>query len=377
MGNTCSQDDLKRSRAKGFVFHPFEMFICGYKNTGKTTLIKKLVEDLQQDFSIGYIKHDAHTFEMDKEGKDTFLIKQSGAGGVFIQDHTAKFAYMGDAISEYDIPLMMNEFDILFVEGFKESAGFKILMLDNEGQILKDWQENKFKNVIALCGENDPCTSLPFFNRNDISQLISFIKDHLKSRVPPLYGLVLAGGASSRMGQDKSNLVYQKGKPQHHLLRELLTPFCEDVFLSARNEQGFALESNVITDKLLSYGPMGGILSAMGEYPRVAWLVLACDLPFVSVETIDRLVKKRNPYKNATAYISYTDGFPEPLCAIYEPKAVVRMHQFASLGYKCPRKLLINSRIEAVLQDKNELENANTPEEYEQALKALKAGGKL
>ena len=150
----------------------------------------------------------------------------------------------------------------------------------------------------------------------------------------------------------------------------LLSKYCSEVFISnrpdqemARGQQGLPQINDVFND----FGPLGGILTALQNKPDRAWLVLACDLPFIDDETIAYLIQERNPYKMATAYKSSHEGFPEPLCAIYEPKSIHRFFQFLSLGYKCPRKVLINSDIR-LLEPVNEkaLENVNSPSEYEQ-----------
>ena len=67
-----------------YQFNPFEISICGYSGLGKTTLICKLLQSLSKKYRVGYIKHDAHRFEMDKKGKDTYQASQNGASGVGI-----------------------------------------------------------------------------------------------------------------------------------------------------------------------------------------------------------------------------------------------------------------------------------------------------
>lgn len=191
----------------------------------------------------------------------------------------------------------------------------------------------------------------------------------------PLYGLVLAGGSSLRMQKDKGDLQYY-GKKQSIFCCEFLSQYCEKVFLSIREDQPQALNFPSIYDKdeFIDIGPLGGILSAMSEYPRSAWLVLACDLPFVDDETLKDLLNNRNAQKVATAYKSVHNGLPEPLCAIYEPLAKGHVEKLFSQGIKCPRKILMNSDIELLDQPNPlALENINTPEEYQKALNSLRS----
>lgn len=178
-----------------------------------------------------------------------------------------------------------------------------------------------------------------------------------------IYGLVLAGGMSTRMGQDKS-LMQWHGKEQHYYMADLLQDFCSEVFISCREDQPINNAYKTIVDSVEGKGPIVGILSAMEQYPDVAWLVVACDLPLIDKATLQTLINNRNTTKVATTYKSPYDGLPEPLITIWEPSAKVVLEDFRSRGYNCPRKAIINSDsfiIEA--EDENTLVNTNTPED--------------
>ncbi len=192
------------------------------------------------------------------------------------------------------------------------------------------------------------------------------------------YGLVLAGGHSRRMGKDKSLLTFH-GKSQVEFAVGLLSGFCEKVFVSCRQDQSASFGGknfSQIYDKeqYKNIGPLGGILSAMEEYPQQTWIVLACDLPFVTRQTIQQLIDGRNTQKVATAYISVYDQLPEPLCAIYETRIYRLMKEFLQMDINCPRKILISSNTELLKQKNNNqaLDNVNNPEEYQRAKKILK-----
>jgi len=197
---------------------------------------------------------------------------------------------------------------------------------------------------------------------------------HAQIQKIPLYGLVLAGGKSTRMKKDKSLLEYH-GKTQTEHCFDLLSVHCDKVFISNREDQSKLCghkQHPQIHDTFLNIGPLGGILSAMKAYPDTTWLVMACDLPFVTCKTIETLIKKRNPLKLATAYQSAHNDLPEPLCAIYEPKSLSRLLEFLEDGCTCPRKILINSDIQMIPQDKKtSLDNINNPQEYKKALVSI------
>ncbi|MHB8813239.1 MAG: NTP transferase domain-containing protein [Steroidobacteraceae bacterium] len=190
----------------------------------------------------------------------------------------------------------------------------------------------------------------------------------------PLYGLVLAGGRSSRMQRDKAALEYE-GRTQLERAVGLITPLVERVFVSVRPDQaGEPLRARFaqIVDSGDVEGPLAGIIAAQSRHPDAAWLVLACDLPLLDQRTLEHLLRSRRPERQATAYRSSHDGLPEPLCAIYEPSSreAIRAH-FAS-GRDCPRKFLINADTELLDQpEPGALDNVNTPREYGSATSRL------
>lgn len=189
-----------------------------------------------------------------------------------------------------------------------------------------------------------------------------------------LYGLVLAGGRSTRMKTDKAAIRY-RGKTQTEAAFEMVSRHCKKVFLSDRREQALLPGHSglpQIHDTVHDIGPMGGILSALAAHPGVPWLVVACDLPYLDDATLENLIRRRNSRKIATAYASAHDGKPEPLCAIYEPHSKGLLEAFVARDIHCPRKALMQSDIE-LLEPVNPaaLDNINTQEEHRAALKQL------
>ncbi len=190
------------------------------------------------------------------------------------------------------------------------------------------------------------------------------------SAAAPIHGLVLAGGTSSRMKRDKATLVYG-GKSQLDRAVELVAGHVSRVFVSVRPSQSAdaaRARYSLIVDSVLGQGPFVGIRSALAAHPDAAWLVVACDLPFLSDPALRQLLAARDPGASATAYSSVHDGLPEPLCAIWEPGAAAEIDAFRANGKDCPRKFLLNHSVRLLeLEDRRALDNVNTPEEYERA----------
>jgi len=197
----------------------------------------------------------------------------------------------------------------------------------------------------------------------------------------PVCGLVLSGGHSRRMGRDKA-LLELEDRPQALAAFELLHPRCTEVFLSCRAGQWVGTElADVprLEDRLLEVGPLGGILTAFLERPDAAWLVVACDLPLLDGDTLDFLLRHRRPQGVATAYRSAHDGLPEPLCALYEPRARAALFHWRGMGLRCPRRILMRSRVELLeLPRPGALDNVNRPEEWSAVRSRVqKQGGDL
>ena len=186
-----------------------------------------------------------------------------------------------------------------------------------------------------------------------------------------VFGLVLAGGKSRRMGHDKALLVCD-GQTQLARLTGLLAECVERVFVSARADQQDDEERSryaQIIDRYENIGPLAGILSALEAYPAVDWLVVACDLPNVDTMTIRNLLEQRSDEHPFSAYISSHDGLPEPLCAVYRRGCIDIVRQFIDDGIHCPRKILMRSETQLLTPlDPRALDNVNTPEDLRQSV---------
>lgn len=182
----------------------------------------------------------------------------------------------------------------------------------------------------------------------------------------PLYGLVLAGGESRRMGRDKA-LLQRRGQSQLAYLAGLLGEVTERVFVSARSAQRQDAERSryeLIVDRYDNIGPMAGILSALEEHPAADWLIVACDLPNITLPTLRFLLERRAAEQPFTAFRSSHDGLPEPLCAVYRSGSDAILQRFVADGIVCPRKALLRSDTLLLEQpDPAALDNINTPDD--------------
>jgi molybdenum cofactor guanylyltransferase len=195
--------------------------------------------------------------------------------------------------------------------------------------------------------------------------------------VAPLHGLVLAGGRSTRMQRDKAGLDYG-GKPQLVRAMEVISPLVTRAFVSVRaGQQQDPLRAayETIADLQSDLGPLAGIQAALRAHPDHAWLVLACDLPFLDQATLRHLIAHRAPGRLASAYRSRFNGLPEPLCAIYEPASLASLEAWITQGERCPRGWLARNDVELLdLPAAQALDNVNTAEEYAAASSMVGTG---
>ena len=149
--------------------------VCGAKNTGKTTLLEKLIPALaRRGIRAAVIKHDGHRFAPDREGTDTYRMLAAGAVGAAVFD-AEKFQLVRRApVTERELADFFPEAELILLEGFKSSDWPKIEVL-RDGEPVSDsgmW--------IALVTE-DPMVDLgvPIFSPEDIEQLADFLASYI------------------------------------------------------------------------------------------------------------------------------------------------------------------------------------------------------
>ncbi|TNJ38445.1 bifunctional molybdenum cofactor guanylyltransferase MobA/molybdopterin-guanine dinucleotide biosynthesis adaptor protein MobB [Chlorobaculum thiosulfatiphilum] len=364
------------------MFHPFEIALCGLSGSGKTTLMEKLIRRFSDDgFEVAALKHGCHRFEIDREGKDSGRFRQAGAAPVLIADRE-KEAIVSSGAGRIDFTGSTLAADLFFIEGLKELPTPKLLLIDARREILPPLEAGAIPQALALVhdgnGDGLERFRLPLFHRDDLPAISSFVAEFFSKQAAsvPLNGLVLAGGRSSRMGRDKARLRYHDEK-QLERTAALLSSVCDKVYISCRSDQlGCYSDSGIpaIADSYLDLGPLGGLLSAQRHSPGAAWLVAACDLPFIDKPVIASLRTGRNPYRFATAF-GGDEGRPEPLLAIYEPKSRRRLFERHAAGNDSLCSFLMDSRVRLIEPDEpSKLRNVNDPASMAEARRAIGKG---
>ncbi len=357
---------------------PF-LCIAGHSGVGKTTLLEDLIQRFSaENFSVGYYKHDAHRFMIDKEGKDTHRARSAGAGIITINDPN-HFAMVGDNnFKKWTITHALEQCDCILIEGYKQSPFNKIVFLDAKGDLPIPLETHGIKAVIHQGTVNDRRIQekmIPLFHRDDLEQIYEFVRTHFVSCASPLYGAVFVGGQSKRMGKAKFSLTYNNGVPEAERMVKLLGPFCEKIFLSSRSDQDMGELAKLpdverVNDDHIGLGPVGGLATLMSRHPDKAWMITACDMPFIQEKNFEHILKERDPLRYGTCYLQEGQRGFEPMCAIYEPKFILPLYESMSrqeLSLTRTIRDLPFKQVKIPDEDRTNFMNTNTPEEYEAA----------
>ncbi|MVN92308.1 NTP transferase domain-containing protein [Mucilaginibacter aquatilis] len=363
-------------------FHRNELGILGTNCGLIRQLANAIILELSSIYKIAYI--DAE--HKQAPNQDDSILSHGGSFEL-VDKISYRNLSLKRTFNTYQSRSLFNDQDLVLVNANHFPSQFQVAVIDPAKPLDKKLEKLSNVQLILL---TEGVTTLPHFlsahlpagfaapvlKIKDTLAITAFINTWLKQRQPPLNGLVLAGGKSERMQTDKGSISYF-GDSQRKHVHNLLNSFCLNTYVSYASYQDVHAEEQlpVIIDCFAELGPLGGILSAFRTAPDAAWLTVACDMPYLSIETLNYLVQHRNPSKLATCFVNANSEFPEPLVTIWEPRAYPVILQFLAQGYSCPRKVLINSDVE-LLQAPNTIEfkNINLPHERDAVINHLKTG---
>ncbi len=168
--------------------YPMPVFgVAGFKNSGKTTLVTRLVRELtDRGYAISTIKHAHHGFDLDKPGRDSFLHRGAGAQEVAIIS-SSRWALMhelrGAEAPVFDEVLSkISKCDLVIVEGYKKEPHPKIeLRSINSTREPLAPDDN---TIIAIASDHPVADkTLPAFDRDDITAIADFIVSYFDLKI--------------------------------------------------------------------------------------------------------------------------------------------------------------------------------------------------
>jgi len=162
--------------------------IVGKSDSGKTTLIEKLLPELtRRGYRIATVKHDVHGFEVDREGKDSWRHKQAGAHTVVIASPN-KVALIRDVEKDLSLEEIREKFirdvDLIISEGYKKDVQPKIEIFRKEKH--KELLCTKEDNLIAIVSDKKFDVGLPCFDLEAMEGLADFVEKQLLASRSPL-----------------------------------------------------------------------------------------------------------------------------------------------------------------------------------------------
>jgi molybdopterin-guanine dinucleotide biosynthesis protein A len=164
-------------------------------------------------------------------------------------------------------------------------------------------------------------------------------------------GIVLAGGASLRMGQDKAALELG-GRPLLERVAEPVSRLCEEVIIAAAGRQRRelpGLAATWVADPPGSAGPLAGLAAGLAVASHPTAIVVACDMPFLNEGLLAHLL---DSVDGCDAAVPLVGGAPQPLHAAYSRGCLPTVESLLRPGARSMRDLLACLRVKYLAEDR-------------------------
>jgi len=285
--------------------------VCGRSGAGKTTLLERLLPRLQAGgLRVVVVKHDAHGIDVDRPGKDSDRLYRAGAD-VWLSgpDQSVVRAHGGEPPEDFRSLCadLVTRYDLVLVEGRKHTPLPKLWLLRPD-ETAPPPEVTGVRAVLPWDGERSAVA-------------LRLVGDLLKRccRATPVFGAVLIGGASRRMGRPKHRMR-AGGRSWLRRTLEVLGAVCAETVVVGAGGLPADVPPEVfrLPDVPGVRGPAAGVLAAMRWAPMVSWVPAACDLPALSAEAVAWLLATRRPGRWASLPRLPGSTRCEPLPAHYD-----------------------------------------------------------
>ena len=196
------------------------------------------------------------------------------------------------------------------------------------------------------------------------------MNDQSDKKALPYSLIVLAGGGSKRMNQDKALLPVGEGTLVEYILKQLKGRF-KDILISVSESNKFNfLKEKLVVDEKQGYGPLMGIKSALSVSQHEKNFVIACDIPKIHFKLLDDILSKGQNF-DIVVPVS-PSGRVEPLFAVYSQSILPQMERLIRENTHSLLPLFDLCKTDYVNLDSDSgLKNLNTLEDYNAFLRQL------
>lgn len=332
--------------------------VCGFSGSGKTTLLERVIPELAAlGLTVGVIKHDAHGVCVDQPGKDSDRLFRAGAQVLLRAPNEtfARFHPEAEKDLAWALAQLAWQVDLILVEGHKDTA------------LPRVWLQHP-KNPEVPASVTQVLAVLPWGSDREL-QLQSIVRDFCSARKPPLWGGILLGGRSQRMGTPKQRLQLAGQSLLVHLA-QLLAPQVEGfAYLGAGPLPDDAPKAPQLPDPPGAAGPLAGVRAALRWHPTARWLVLPVDAVAVTAAFVTWLLQQHT-LGTWLVQVENPEGALEPAFALVAPQMRPTVERLAEQG-EGPRALAQHPkarRVQVPEELASALRTVNTPQEWERFL---------
>ncbi len=243
--------------------------------------------------------------------------------------------------------------DLILVDGSQVKSSACLFFSDDKDLDRTDSEENCF-----ICS-----------GTSDLQQCAAAIKAWLEKcrQNMPITGAVLIGGQSSRMGRPKHLIEADDGHSWLERSIATLNPFVSELVISGKGEIPDSLQGlSRVADLPDLQGPLAGIGALFQHHPFTSWLILACDMPYITQSSVQWLLDQRKPGFVAVIPKNPATARSEPLFGWYDFRCGVLINDLISSGSRRIRELCLSELILQPLIPDNLVDcwrNINCPEE--------------
>lgn len=304
--------------------------VCGWSGSGKTTILESVIPRLVEwGLRVAVVKHDAHGIDVDREGKDSARLFAAGAD-IHLHGPDERLWRLRPRLEDHlegVILQLLTTHDLVLVEGHKETPLPKVWCHGCDEDSVPD----------GLSGVEATLA----WGEDRAAALLSIVKGKIQKATDdrPVFGGVLIGGESSRMGSPK-HVLRLGGRSLLSRVATVLRLKTERIVVLGHGDipdDGGAVDH--LGDAPGSgQGPLAGLLTAFRWAPRVCWVIGACDMPGITPEALAWLIEQRRPGRWAVIPRD-AEGRMEPTLALYEPQAGALIESLVSRRLRAPRAL--------------------------------------